>query len=203
MQKTSENKQPPIILIEQLLFGEYCSKEDILRHHLVDYLLQQNCEILLLSKESNIENISMNSQFTESGAIQISITESCECQIMTKSYVSGSITDEISMARVNNIVCIRNEVLPCIADNTRVLCVVKSADYPCVFRLSDIVFASKQAATYCNAHHISHHQFSSLYEVLAVLKSRFTTNNSQSRNTLFIPTKRQAELYRKASFEIE
>jgi hypothetical protein len=190
MHKPSASKQTPIALIEQSLFGEDVAKADIIQHHLIEFLLQHNCEIHLISRDCNIVKVLKDGQ-PDLTLIQLpTITESCECYLFPKSIT-------------NKIVCLRNEVLPQIADNTRVLCVVRSADYPCIFRFSDVVFVGKQAATYCNTHHISHHQFSSLYDVLAVLKSKFTKISSQDGNTFLIPTKRQAELYRKASFEIE
>lgn len=101
-------------------------------------------------------------------------TDSCEC---------------------GSAVCKRNAIIA-MADPEAVIVFVGDgySDF-CAASHSDIVFAKKGLAAYCNANKIPHYPYSTFFDVLRILKKIMETGKIKSRNS--------ALLLRKKAFETE
>lgn len=91
--------------------------------------------------------------------------------------------------------CKRNEVLTQTDDDTLIIFIGDGYSDYCVAEHSDIIFAKKNLAAYCNKNRIPHYPFSSFFDVYRIFTSVLPKKTLRFRH--------QAKLLRKKSFEIE
>ena len=91
--------------------------------------------------------------------------------------------------------CKRNAMLQLAAENTvSVFIGDGNSDY-CVAEHSDIIFAKKELAAYCNLKKIPHYPYSNFFDIYRLFNTVILKNKLKKRY--------QAELLRKKAFEIE
>lgn len=91
--------------------------------------------------------------------------------------------------------CKRNAVLSSVAEDAIIVYIGDGYSDFCAAKHSDIVFAKKSLAAYCNENKIPHYPFSSFFDVIRFLESAIEKGKIKKRNS--------AELLRKKAFETE
>jgi 2,3-diketo-5-methylthio-1-phosphopentane phosphatase len=91
--------------------------------------------------------------------------------------------------------CKRNVLLTSVATDDTVVFIGDGISDYCVAEHSDIVFAKKKLASYCNEKRIPHYPYKTFFDVIRIFEKLFATNSFKKR--------RQAELSRQRAFQVE
>lgn len=91
--------------------------------------------------------------------------------------------------------CKRNSMLNCIDDNTVLIYIGDDYSDFCGAEHSDIVFAKKNLAAYCNENKIPHYPYSTFFDILRITKNIITKKKLKKRY--------QAQIKRKQAIEAE
>jgi len=91
--------------------------------------------------------------------------------------------------------CKRNAILDNSADDDIIVYIGDGYSDYCAAEHSDVIFAKKELAAYCNEHRIPHYPFTTFFDVYKLLSDAFKKGKLKQRH--------QAKLLRKKAFEIE
>ncbi len=92
--------------------------------------------------------------------------------------------------------CKRNSVLSSVGNDEIIIYIGDGISDVCVAEHSDIIFAKKKLAAYCNEKRIPHYPFSTFFDVLRIMQKLLAERNR-------IKHRHQAQLLRKKSYEME
>jgi 2-hydroxy-3-keto-5-methylthiopentenyl-1-phosphate phosphatase len=91
--------------------------------------------------------------------------------------------------------CKRNTILTNTPDDSIIIFIGDGYSDFCAAEHSDIVFAKKHLAAYCNSSHIPHYTYKSFFDIISVLKKIINTPKLKFRH--------HAQILRKQAFETE
>jgi 2-hydroxy-3-keto-5-methylthiopentenyl-1-phosphate phosphatase len=122
-----------------------------------------------------------------------------KCNKMVPDPVTNRLIPEFPRAsescNCNSASCKRNAMLEDLPPNTISVYIGDGHSDFCPASHSDIIFAKKHLAAWCNENRIPHYNYSGFFDVLRILKTKIEKKDYKFR--------RQAELLRKKAFEIE
>lgn len=156
-------------------FAEYCDENDLPLHIVSD---GYESYIKTVLKRLELDHLPLKSNKLQFGEEVTPIfpgaTESCECFCAS---------------------CKRNSVLNDVHEDEIIVFIGDGYSDYCAAEHSDVIFAKKNLAAYCNEHKLPHYPFQTFFDVKRLLSDAIKNNKLKKRN--------QAEMNRKKAFETE